>query len=523
MKINTEDILLYKLCCDISKYDKFVIYGAGIIAETLLKNLKREKYLPLYCVVTDTENKKTRFDNLSVYSIEEKKTELKESNFLILVATSQIYEDEIVSLLEGYQINNIIRTSHYYKGILTEKIFKDIYEKKDYVWFQSKIKEWCWDKNGSIPDEEFICNKSKGKDRIIFVVELLSARVVKTANALQQLGKEVIVLINRNRIEQEWDKFGSSLNVEYEFYGPIEELFFLLKKHNGTIVHVYVDNCSLHVAYMLIKFQHYIGKVIFETYDIISGFYTCVSDYAIELEKYCLENAYAICYREYSLEYQTDILNYDIKGKSLRFYDYCKGESINFIPKRENEELSLCYVGTIATQKNSPFAIHMELADKCEEHKCHLHIYPYLWDEKLYENYIKRDKESAYFHFHKTIPYNDLVKELAQYDYGILGVSDNIWERECSGHNTKYKYIYLSANKIFDYMDAGLAIISPLPPMLMRELEEMKVALNWTLGQYDFDYLQKMKTIMKENILKVREKFKIDNNINMLIDFYESL
>ena len=126
-----------------------------------------------------------------------------------------------------------------------------------------------------------------------------------------------------------------------------------------------------------------------------------------------------------------------------------------------------------------------------------------------------------YFHFHKTVPYEKLLNEIAQYDYGMIPASDDMWDKECSGYNTKYKYIYAATNKFFDYMEAGLPIIAAFPLKMAQCLEKIGVLINWTNGEYDFQYLLKMKAIMHDRVLKEREKFKIEHQINRLIEFYD--
>ena len=121
------------------------------------------------------------------------------------------------------------------------------------------------------------------------------------------------------------------------------------------------------------------------------------------------------------------------------------------------------------------------------------------------------------------LDYDKLVNELSQYDYGIVPTKDNVWEKEFSGYNTKYKYIYAATNKYFDYLDAGLPIIAGLPLKMVECLEKKGVLINWKNGQYDFEYLRKMKDKMKSNVMMVKEELRIGRHINKLLDFYESI
>lgn len=510
-KMYQEDLLLYKLCCDISKYEGFVLYGAGHVADILLTCLEEKNFFPLYCVVTKLENKK--FKNVEVYSFEEKKLELKNNNILTIVAVSDLFEEEILALLKKNNIHNTILASQYISKSMNEKLFENIYKDKDSEWYKLKVKNWYWERNGVMLDEDFFYNETNQENKIIFVVEHLSARVVKIVEELKK-HKEVILLINRGNFG---NLFFDCITIKYEFYNSIEELIYLIKKNKCRTIHIFTIFTLIYTSYILIKNKSLIGQVVFETYDIIGGFYKCFTNEEYYIEKYCLENADGVSYREYSLEYQTDIMKYDIKGKKIRFYDYCIAKPMNNLLKKTNDELSICYVGFLEAKED----IYIELADKCRENKCHLHIHPSFYDENKYKECIKRDKEDSYFHFHSPVPYDDLINTLTQYDYGIVPARDNLWEDDYDVIQTKYKYIYLAGNKLFDYLEAGLPIVAPFPLKFIQELGEKGAVINWTIGQYDFEYLKKKKDEMKKNVIKVREEYRLGRNINKLIEFYK--
>ena len=101
--------------------------------------------------------------------------------------------------------------------------------------------------------------------------------------------------------------------------------------------------------------------------------------------------------------------------------------------------------------------------------------------------------------------------------------NDNIWEQEKSGYNTRYKYIYAGANKYFDYLDAGIPIIAGLPLKMIQYLEEKDVLINWTNGQYDFEYLKRNLKEMRHNVRQIKQELRICNHINELLDFYDAL
>lgn len=528
--MNRSNVRISKLYKEISDFGDFVLYGAGQIASELLGALDRVGLAPLYCVVTNAEGNPESVGNISVCGLSEKISELREKNVLVLVAVSDLYEKEIIHILLEKGISNIVSAFDYLWHSIGERTFYDIYMEKDFEWYSDRIEEWYFDQHGLRQNMPIFHQKKRGKKgRILFVVNNLSPRVVKIAKALKNCGKEVIIFQDVGMKNSYWVKFNSSLqeeNIANIYYACIEELIYRLIQNKGDIIHIFSNGWNPYTSYILIKFRAYLGKVVFENYDILNGYYANQDEEKLRLERYCLENADGVCYREFSLEYLTDILGFQFHGKCLRFFDYCSDSKLIEKTNDKKEELSLCFAGGVETEEDwhdCPHGGFMELAKICEENKCHLYVYPSLWDEKKYARYIEKDKESRYFHFHKTVDYDVLVNELARYDYGIVPTRDNVWEKEISGSYTKYKYIYAATNKFFDYLDAGLPVIAGLPMKFVEYLEEKGVLINWTDGQYDFRYLVKMQSSMRKKVVEVQEELSIQNHICELIDFYESL
>lgn len=527
--MSKNEIRLHNFCEHISKYDNYVLYGAGYIAEKVLNILIREFYKPLFIVVTNPDKKINNLYNIPIYNFSSKISELQKDNVLTIIAATDLCENEIANTLSENDIKNYIFASQYFWDSMNEKIFWNLYWNKEFDWYMSSIKEWYFNQFNRCLDVSNLNEKLEKNNRIIFVIISFSPRVIKILKTIKAFNRNVIIFLDAKKKGETWNNYCNILkeeNIEPIFFSCIEELLFLLLKNKGKVLHIFSNPWEPYVSYILVKMQAYIGNIVFENYDIANGFYTIFKKRDLELEQYCLENAKGICYREFSLEYLTNVLQFKIRGKTFRFFDYCSDEDICYINDKKDKELSICYAGGLITEDeypDCPFGGFMELAEKCEKSRCHLHIYPAIWNEKLYEKYIKKDKESVYFHFHKTIPYNELINEISQYDYGITPTKEDIWEKECSGYNTKYKYIYAATNKYFDYLDAGLPIIAALPLKFAEFLEKEGVLINWMNRQYDFQYLLDMREILHKNVMEVREKLKIGKQIKNLIEFYDTL
>lgn len=521
------DFNIRALCNKIAKYDSFALYGAGYVARLLIEYLAEEGRIPQYCIVTGIDGNAESIGNVPVYAFEQKADELRKGNIFVIVSVLQLHEQEIIDLLRQNEIVNVTAFSEYCHNF---EMLREVYINQGFNWYVSKVKDWYFERNGQELDDSTWLH-SKKQDHVLLVLEHPSPRAVKMIKALKGAGKQILVFINKQKAENPmYALWCNSLKSEScHYYGSVEELIYMLVKNKGMAIHVFSAPWgAISVPYILVRLQADIGKVVFDEYDIANGFYTIVDERTLSMERYCLENAAGICYREFSIEPLTDDLNFDIKGKAIRFFDYCSLESSMAEKGRIKEEngLSLCYAGGINIEEeypDIPWVLSMAFIEMCEKNGCCLHIYPPDWNEEKYKKYIEKDKGSNYFYFHKPVCHDALSKEMSIYDYGIIMTYDDVWEKEAYGYATKDKCLYFASNKLFDYLDAGLPIIAAVPLKMVEYLEEMGVLLKWTNGQYDFDYLAAVKEEMRARVPSAREKLRIDNHIGELWEFYESL
>ncbi len=521
------DFMIRGLQDNIAGYDGFALYGAGFVSRLLMEKLAEENTIPLYCLVSHRDGNPEEIGDINIYSLDQKKEELCGKRILVIIAVSYRYETAIKKLLEQAGIVDSIPISEYCCDFT---MFKELYMEKDFKWYLSRIKSWYFERNGTVLDDSRLLeNREEGQNEIVFVVNHPSPRALKIITTLKDNGKKITVLVDKKAVKNPgyslWCECLEKLGICH-YYNWIEELMFLLLGKKGAIIHVFSTWANINITYILIKMQSYTGKIVVDEYDIVNGYYVGIDEETLQLEKYCLEQASGVCHRDFSLEHLTDFLKFDIKGKTLRFFDYCFGGKEYGSTKPREGELSLCYAGGVVTEEDyadCPFAFSMDFIEMCEKNRCHLHVYPSCWNEVRYGNYIKKSGESKYFHFHKPIMYEKLFEELSQYDYGVLPTKDDIWEYEVSGYNTKYKYIYAATNKLFDYLDAGLPIVSAQPLKMAEYLEKTGALINWTKGQYDFHYLRSEKANMRIKAVKIREELRIGNHIGELLEFYEAL
>ena len=92
-----------------------------------------------------------------------------------------------------------------------------------------------------------------------------------------------------------------------------------------------------------------------------------------------------------------------------------------------------------------------------------------------------------------------------------------------TGYVTREEMIYAATNKYFVYLDAELPIIAEGLVKFDTMFRKEHVLLEWTIDQYDFEYLKEKRHSFQNDILTAKQKFHIKNHIKELIDFYNSL
>lgn len=424
-----------------------------------------------------------------------------------------------------------------------------------------RFKARFWKKIGTMTDEQFLnyvvagyCKKhpeehrenvfklvherenrsfETGKKRIVFVAEHVTGRLLKMASALHKCGWKIDFLCGYNSqyINVSNDDFKTCCE-RITYYDTFFELAYYLLVTDAPIVHYFTTWWSCFNACAILEHKPLFPKIVIERYDIISGMYKLETlgvqrESICECEKYALENADGICQREYSFEYLKNHLHYDLVPQQITFLDYYVSSTDELIC-REQDELSMCYVGGLITEKDQPqayCACHLQFAKICERQRCHYHLYPSFWDEAKLEDYINEQQKNAFFHLHRPVPFSELLAEISQYDYGIFPVVGNYHDRmACDyGGYTFEKIIYAGTNKFFDYIAANLPIIAPTPIRMTKEMEKAGIALRWSIEEIDFDFLRQHKLEMKERVVSEKQNWSMETKIRELEDFYEKV
>ncbi len=516
------------------KYESVVLYGAGEFAREIIEAFLRDKINIEFCVVTNAVSGNQYVKNIPVYSIKDKASALKNGEALIIVAVNQINEKQIIETLKQYDISNYLLISDYTVSTYVFEQYKNR-KKDDYL---KAIAQYAASKAENpeaveidkiISELKDCAGRPKDPKRIMFVSNKLSPRVVKIAQALKKNDYAIdLILYCYPECPQDLaDEMGKICGI-MKICDCVEETMFEIIRINPCLIHFFVHFNNPEFPSIMINQKELFPKCVYDTYDILNEM--CVKNEWIRrecfvLEKYCLEHATGICSRGYEIEYLCELPEYDIRGKTIRFPDYMNDiQEPYFAP--DDAPLTVYYAGSFTTQKEypgSPLACNIEFAEMCAANKCHYHLYPLPYNEKNLSEIIEASRSNPYFHIHKPLPFRELLREINKYDYEVGPYKKEVLELKIVEIYTVNKLIYGHCNKYFDALSAGVPIASFL---LLKELEEFEregMAFKWGIEDFDFDELRRRRKEMKENVCRRRNRWLIDNHIQELIDFYNSL
>lgn len=527
------DILVTALKRAMEKYDGVVIYGCGKVAKETYSAVLKCGIKPMFCVVSQKHDSDFFDDGVPVYEFAAQVEFIRENNILVIIGVSSLYEKEIEEIIQNCKIKRYLLISDFerfkmYENMSAQECLEEIAE-----WYaDSYLCEAQVKSRKSIYKElKNAVTKEKAQDKIVFAMGALTPRVLKVAEALQERGYRIKLVVNPIAVMQEFCLTGlKKMNLTYERCVTLEEFLYRIIIEGAKVVHLFTNLANSEIDRILIKNKELFPPIVYDEYDIYNLCYEGMPQNFLDNERFCLEHADGVCNRGYEIKPLIEN-GFDIAGRTIQFHDYCSNDQISYM-QEEKAELSICYVGGIFSANESMewADSFLECAELCAEHGCHFHVYPFVWNEVRLADYIELDKNCDYFHLHQPVLFEQLKYELSQYDYGIFPIKREYFERGLflkSGQSiTVYKkeeLMYATGNKYFDYLDAGLPIIAACPKELMLFLETKGVVLNWAVEEYDFDEMKKRKRELKKKVLEEHHGLQMRQHIDELIDFYGSL
>jgi hypothetical protein len=300
---------------------------------------------------------------------------------------------------------------------------------------------------------------------VVFVVDVPIARHFKIASGLQRHGWQV-VLLHKGPLPIDQRRFFA----EAIQYADREEGLVLACLFSPVVYHIF-SSWNFEVAQLFMSCRP--GKIVFESYDVLGGALQkrLVEEYKnqIPLEKFCFEAADGVCSRGLQVQYSKRQLGYKLPRRVLFFPDYCWNLSEHLcsrLPKR-TDGVHLVYVGAcgqvyFSAERGIAGPNSKVCIEDITRQGLHYHIYPFLLSGESLESalpeYVQLARENPLFHLHAPLSPTALLREISQYHMGVFVSAQGSLVEGDKTYVREYFHLF-TANKVFDYLDAGLPLL----------------------------------------------------------------
>lgn len=531
------------LCEILRRYSEIIIYGIGDYAQKIYPHLVQEGLKEkIICFTQTGECKSNVYEGIPVINIDELKCNKMEC--VVLVATSELYAEEIRQTLIKHQYPNILFLTDYVVNyILNKQKFLSLHTFDEYC---EAIVNWYLRTHTDQSDKQKLLqelkdrgdNAGEGKDLnlIVMICGHVSIRSNRIIRALKRKGYEIVMLYYRSN-GHTWcmEEFKKLDILVYECQ-YVEEMLYKALQYKPLIY--FFEPCwgDCTWAEIMLKNKKYFGKIVIGLYDILNDGYFGQPESSLATEKYALENADGVVWRSFSQQ-TLEKKGFCIQGESIFFMDYCDADCNNYVEYTDTESgvLKLCMVTGVESvicetrKKQTKYTSAAKLEEILEKignrEDCLFHMYIGKMSREREE--LCRQCESKYnnFKFYLNTERSQLLTKLSEYDYacnlyvkGEIPPEDYIIDTMRGSALRNYE-----RNSFFDYFNAGLPMIATMPQKFIEYMQEYDVIIPMDISNLDIDYLKKNKRRYKENTKLVRKELNIDNQIGRLIDFFNEV
>jgi hypothetical protein len=186
-------------------------------------------------------------------------------------------------------------------------------------------------------------------------------------------------------------------------------------------------------------------------------------------------------------------------------------------------EYHLVYTGSISFSEKYKNTYYIPLAKKLAKQKIHLHLYTNPTHNipiDRYIEYIELDRKEKYFHFEKSLPFDEINSEIAKYDFGLWYHPDTDDELGVTFEKRKTGI----GNKLFSYLEAGLPIIITERAEYGKKIVD-KYGIGFSIRDEDFNNFHSIISnydynFMRSNSLRTREELSLGKKVKELEKFY---
>jgi putative sugar O-methyltransferase len=370
---------------------------------------------------------------------------------------------------------------------------------------------------------------------VLFVTSLLRAREIKMATALRKIGWKVVLIYIRTTPFQPENHFDEAIQASSEL-----EAHIYAKLLGPRLCHVF----SGAVDGTIYRFcADKPGPVVIDMNDV---FCASLFDYLherFEPTRECLERADGLCARDLQSKSAERLDGFRLPRHKILFPEYSWRDgprAPGAAAKGDPGEVHVVSVGTFVLEAQGMYdSGHLRLAEMLTSQRIHFHIYPHWFYLRsrgsVFNRSARRDfvdfyrlaRRTPYLHIHKSLPLEELARELPQYDFGIVSGGSEAFGQKLRMLKPEYMRTCYSG-RISDYLDARL------PVLINRE-----VAFNyWILRRHGImvdlggilqpgfreQLLEKKRSgALAQSVERAAQALSLDANIGRLALFYEKV
>lgn len=532
------------LCEALNQYQKIVIYGTGNFAHEIYPQLIKYGLKEKIVCFTQTQRNEdeTLIDGIPVISIAQ--LNYDKSECVVLIAVSELYKEEIERTLFEYKYSNIISLTDFqvdYNDFMKDYSYLTSFEE-----YCGYIADWYVKNHGESQENKIVMqelldkgqyiNREKNNDLIIMICGHLSARTIKIAGALKRKKYEIIMLSYFDGANPWYLDELEKINIQlYQCRNVIEMMYYALQYY--PLIYFFEPcwgDCTW--TEIMLKNKKHFGKVVLALYDVMNDGYTGLKEQQMQTEKYSLEHADGIVWRWFSKEYLEE-KGFKYQGKSIQFIDYCSHETLNDISyESDSTILKLCMVvgygdevvdNRIYATSYIEWARINEILEKIGNREdCILHFYVGGLSDSNIIQCKEYERQYGNFKFYLATEHEELMGKLSSYDFGCDIYTDGQELLDDSPMGKDYygsSYRNSIRNSYFDFLNAGLSIITTNAAKMWDYLSEYNIVVKMNLSNLDIEYLKQNKQYYKKMAREARKQLDVDAHIIKLIQFFEEI
>lgn len=532
------------LCETLNRYPQIIIYGTGDFAHIIYPQLVKYGLKEKIVCFTHTQDRDEgdSIDGIPVISID--KLNYDKSECVVLVAVSVLYHEEIKRTLQEYRYRHIVSLITYqidYRKLTEEYCYLTSFEEYcGYIadWYVKVHEEGKENEEilQAFLDKGQYIGREKNSHLIIMICGHLSARTVKIASSLKRKGYEIIMLSYFFGVNPWCLDELEKLNIQmYQCQNITEMLYYALQY--CPLVYFFEPNWGDCLwADIMIQNKRYFGKIVLALYDVLNDGYIGQKEQDLLTEKYSLEHADGIVWRWFSKEYLEMKKGFIYQGKSLQFLDYCSHGDIDDISYEQDEDiLKLCMVvgygdeiidERIYETSYIEWARMNEILEKIGNREdCIFHFYAGNLNDRNIVKCQEYERQYKNFNFFIATEHGELIRRLMEYDFGCDLYTDGQELADDAPMGEYYGSSYRTSirNSYFDFLDAGLSIVTTNAAKMWEYLAEYDIVVKMNLSNLDIEYLKQHKQYYKKQAREARKELDIDNHIMELVHFFESI